>query len=67
MIKTREERKVERSLRSSRAATLGWEWYHAAKIEAGIVEIYDQPHAYGESTVKRIIRKSIVKPKSGRI
>ena len=110
MIKTREERRIERSEKSSRAATLGWERYHAAKIVAGIVEIYDQPHAYGDykitiesirsgkvnvlylhegerrdtffadlngqpfkpekvsiSTVTRIIRKSIVKTKSGRI
>ena len=110
MIKTREERKWERSQKSSRAATLGWERYHAAKAAAGIVEIYDDVHAYGAyeitiksirtgkvntlhlfegerrdnfmaflngqpfkpekvsiSTVTRIIRKSIVKTKSGRV
>lgn len=110
MRKTREELKWERSQRSSRAAILGWERHHAAKAAAGIVEIYDQPHAYGPvkitiesirsgrvnvlylhegerrdtftaelngrpwkpekvsiSTVTRIIRKSIVKTKSGRI
>lgn len=110
MKKTREELKRERSLKSSRAAILGWERYHAAKAAAGIVEIYDQHHAYGEfkitiesirsgktnvlilhegerrdnffaelngqpwkpervsiSTIARIIRKSIVKTRSGRI
>jgi len=48
MRKTREELKLERSQRSSRAATLGWQRYHDAKAAAGIVEIYDQPHAYGD-------------------
>jgi hypothetical protein len=110
MRKTREERKIERSEKASRAATLGWERYHEAKAAAGVVDIYDQPHAYGDfkitiesirsgktnvlylregerrdnfyvelngqpfkpeqvsiSTIARIIRKSIVKTKSGRI
>jgi hypothetical protein len=110
MRRTREELKYERSQKSSRAATLGWERYHAKKAAAGIVEFYDQPHAYGDyvitiksmrsgkanvlylhegerrdtfladlngqpwkpekvsiSTVTRIIRKSIVKTKSGRV
>lgn len=43
MRKTREERKWERSQKSSRAATLGWARYHAAKAAAGIVEIYELP------------------------
>jgi len=43
MLKTREDRKFERSQKSSRAATLGWERYHAAKAAAGIVEIYEMP------------------------
>lgn len=110
MRKTREELKLERSLKSSMAATLGWERYHSAKASAGIVEIYNDVHAYGAykitiesvrsgkvnvlmlnegdrrdtffaelngqpwkpekvsiSTVARIIRKSIVKTRSGRI
>lgn len=43
MRKTWEELKWERSQKSSRAATLGWERYHAAKVAAGIVEIYEMP------------------------
>lgn len=56
MRKTREERKWERSQKSSRAATLGWERIHAAKSAAGIVEIYEDVHAYGpyEITIKSI-------------
>ncbi|KKT30204.1 MAG: hypothetical protein UW18_C0021G0003 [Microgenomates group bacterium GW2011_GWF1_44_10] len=56
MRKTREERKWERSQKSSRAATIGWERIHAAKAAAGIVEIYNDVHAYGayEITIKSI-------------
>lgn len=107
MRKTREELKLERSERASRAANARWEQYHATLVE---LPIYDQTHAYGPykitiesirsgkvnvlylhegerrdnflaelngepwkpekvsiSTVTKIIRKSIVKTKSGRI
>jgi len=47
MRKTREELKFERSQNSSRAATLGWERHHAAKEAAGVIDIYEQPHSYG--------------------
>lgn len=43
MRKTREERKWERSQRSSRAATLGWQRHHEARRAAGIAEIYGLP------------------------
>ncbi len=110
MRETREDRKHRLSAKGTHAVTVRWEREHAAMKEAGIVPVYDQPHAYGEfritiesirsgkvnvlylregerrdnfyaelngepwkpervsiSTVTRIIRKSIVKTRSGRI
>lgn len=52
MRKTREERKFERSQRASRAATLGHERRLAAKRAAGIVEIYEDCHAYGDYEIQ---------------
>ena len=56
MRKTREERKFERSQRASRNAIIGWQRYHEAKAAAGIVEIYEDVHAYGkyEITIKSL-------------
>jgi len=53
---TREERKAKNSARSSNAANVRWDREHAAMREAGIVPIYEQPHAYGdyEITIKSI-------------
>lgn len=47
MRKTREDKKWERRQKSSRAAILGWKRHHEAKAAAGIVDIYEDVHAYG--------------------
>jgi len=110
MRETREDKKNRLSAEGTRAVTARWDRYHAERAASGIVEIYDQPHAYGDyeitiksirsgrtnvlylhegstmmnfridlngqpfkpelasvTTLMKIIRKNIVKTKSGRI